>query len=75
MWPLLTYSIFAIGLVWFVTKMQRFIYRNAPAERQQDEKDPYVGKRSRRLSVFGLWFGLISGFGGLFAGLISQGRL
>lgn len=72
--PILSYSVFAIGLAYLIQRMQWLI--NTDIEQNiQTPAQAALQRRSKLFGKIGLYAGLLIGFIGLFAGLLGAGRL
>ena len=87
-WPLITYSLFAVGLTVLIKRSQMIITAGSirsvlePNEKslyKNSHKDKDLAllaiRRNQKFGFFGTYSGLIIGFAGLITGLISSGRL
>lgn len=72
--PVITFSIFAIGLFVLMLRSMSFLHENATFEKSGKPKQ----KTTRMMAVFNyscLFLGIGTGFAGLIIGLVSSGRL
>lgn len=80
-WPVTTYTIFAVGLSVLIRRAQQIavagINRKSKFLSDKDQQDPSASDKpcNNRWAAFGLYGGLLIGFVGLFAGLVGSGRL
>jgi RNA polymerase sigma factor (sigma-70 family) len=73
--PVTAYSLFATGVILLVRRMHKLIELELYSKSTTDIKELRSRKVQKFCGFWGLFFGIVTGFGGLIIGLINSGRL